>query len=312
MTVRLIPFLQATQATAPASSSRGVNIGVQPCFTIIYTAVPIMPSPYAMTQMQAMPEADKRLIARWLDMGAPYNNEAADLQRPVLTITPALQNGTIASVLVGLWDDSPLDYSKFSVVNDGEAKDITPTITGVPTVVSIQLDQPVTAANASTISYTFTIYDSPDRSLDINQPTVVAQNRTQVTYTGVGLMRLADTGNSTPPPPTLIPVDDTASTAYQTAVTINILANDPPGSVAQSVSQPANGAAALNADQTVTYTPSAGFSGTDTFTYAVDGNNAIVTVTVGAAPPPTITPAQQAILDELNKTITDLKALWGI
>ncbi|MDC8013822.1 Ig-like domain-containing protein [Tahibacter soli] len=86
--------------------------------------------------------------------------------------------------------------------------------------------------------------------------------------------------------------DDTASTQPATPVTIAVLSNDsdPDGdtlSVA-SVGTPANGTAALGANGAVTYTPAAGFTGTDTFTYTVsDGKGgtatARVTVTIGAA-----------------------------
>jgi hypothetical protein len=76
-----------------------------------------------------------------------------------------------------------------------------------------------------------------------------------------------------------------------------VLANDtdPDGNqlTVTNLTQPANGATATNANQTVTYTPPAGFTGTTTFTYtASDGqatsNVATVTVTVtggGGSPP---------------------------
>jgi subtilisin family serine protease len=91
-----------------------------------------------------------------------------------------------------------------------------------------------------------------------------------------------------------VAVNDSTSTAYQTAVTIPVLANDGdvdggPLSVIL-VTSPVNGAAVTNPDETVTYTPTAGFSGVDAFTYTVsDGAggtaSASVSVTVGAAPP---------------------------
>jgi hypothetical protein len=49
---------------------------------------------------------------------------------------------------------------------------------------------------------------------------------------------------------------------------------------------PANGAAVVNADGTITYTPNPGFSGVDTFTYSVEGSTATVTVNVAAPPAP--------------------------
>ncbi|WP_162276021.1 Ig-like domain-containing protein, partial [Roseimaritima ulvae] len=85
--------------------------------------------------------------------------------------------------------------------------------------------------------------------------------------------------------------DDTASTDEDTAVTLNVLANDADIdgdslSIA-SVGQPANGTASVNEDGTITYTPTANFNGVDGFSYSIsDGNggsdSAVVTVTVNS------------------------------
>jgi hypothetical protein len=63
------------------------------------------------------------------------------------------------------------------------------------------------------------------------------------------------------------------------------------GLTAAVVTNPSNGTLSLNGNGSFTYTPSAGFSGTDSFTYkasdgAADSNVAAVTITVGPAPPP--------------------------
>jgi Big-like domain-containing protein len=88
---------------------------------------------------------------------------------------------------------------------------------------------------------------------------------------------------NTPP----VGTDDSASTFKNTPVTINVLANDTDADgdaiSVSSLGLPAHGTAALNADGTVTYSPNAGFSGTDTFTYRpFDGTDAgnVTTVTV--------------------------------
>ena len=95
---------------------------------------------------------------------------------------------------------------------------------------------------------------------------------------------------STPPNTAPNAVDDAATTAPGTAVTIDVLANDSdadgdPLSV-DSVDDPANGAAAINGDGTLTYTPDAGFTGSDVFDYTVsdgeDDDTATVTVLVSA------------------------------
>ncbi|MEI2692525.1 MAG: Ig-like domain-containing protein [Anaerolineae bacterium] len=86
--------------------------------------------------------------------------------------------------------------------------------------------------------------------------------------------------------PTALP--DSAATAIDTAITIDVLAND--GDVdgdalsVSALSQPAHGAASSDG-VTVIYTPSAGYFGSDAFSYTLsDGNGgsatALVTVTV--------------------------------
>ena len=86
---------------------------------------------------------------------------------------------------------------------------------------------------------------------------------------------------------------DTATTAYVTAVTLNVLANDsdPEGGALTlvSVSTPAHGQAVMNSGQVV-YTPNAGFAGDENFTYVVadpEGNSSTgnITVTVTNNPP---------------------------
>jgi hypothetical protein len=98
-------------------------------------------------------------------------------------------------------------------------------------------------------------------------------------------------------------VDDSATTMESVPVAIDVLANDsdPEGQSISvfGVTQGANGSVAVNPDGTVTYSPDAGFSGTDTFTYEItDGNggsdSATVTVTVEPAPTPTNTPEPTA------------------
>ena len=81
--------------------------------------------------------------------------------------------------------------------------------------------------------------------------------------------------------------DDQAQTQRNTSVDIDVLANDSgTGIEITSVGTPDNGTAAASA-QGITYTPAAGFVGTDTFTYTITGDNgetdsATVTVSVTA------------------------------
>ncbi|MFY0646028.1 Ig-like domain-containing protein [Sulfitobacter geojensis] len=65
------------------------------------------------------------------------------------------------------------------------------------------------------------------------------------------------------------PVDDLVNAVSETANTFAVIANDSGGAPdsVTIVSAPQNGTAAVNADLTVTYTPNAGFTGSDSFTY---------------------------------------------
>lgn len=102
------------------------------------------------------------------------------------------------------------------------------------------------------------------------------------------------------PPPNQAPVanSDSYSTVANTALTIaaaGVLANDtdPDGNAltAALVTPPSNGTLALNSDGSFTYSPNAGFSGTDQFTYqandgTVNSSPATVSLTVTATPAP--------------------------
>ena len=86
--------------------------------------------------------------------------------------------------------------------------------------------------------------------------------------------------DSCAPPPVGSPIAtaDSAATASDTPVTINLVANDTDsdGTIDAStltiVASPANGTALSNGDGTVTYTPNATFGGTDMFAYTVKDN----------------------------------------
>jgi VCBS repeat-containing protein len=80
-------------------------------------------------------------------------------------------------------------------------------------------------------------------------------------------------------------IDDSASTNEETAVIIGVLANDTDvegnSLSVTAVTQGANGAVIINPDNSITYTPSLNFVGTDSFTYSVsDGNGGTDSATV--------------------------------
>ncbi len=81
------------------------------------------------------------------------------------------------------------------------------------------------------------------------------------------------------------PVDDSARTGRDQSVDVDVRANDsdPDGDAltVDSVTQPAHGSAAIQADGTVRYTPASGFEGRDSFTYTVgDGRGGAATAEV--------------------------------
>ncbi|KGO91131.1 Ig-like domain-containing protein [Flavobacterium subsaxonicum] len=68
--------------------------------------------------------------------------------------------------------------------------------------------------------------------------------------------------------------NDSATTAKNNAITLNVLSNDVVGANAtlksiEIVTAPANGDVVINADNTITYTPVNGFYGTNTFSYKI-------------------------------------------
>ena len=111
--------------------------------------------------------------------------------------------------------------------------------------------------------------------------------------------------------------DDSANTDKDVALTIDVLNNDtdPNGDTLYviSVTQPLNGFAVIDGNNTVIYTPSAGFSGNDSFTYVIsDGkgtDTATVSVTVNSSttpPPQNTAPTANAGADksvQVNQTI---------
>lgn len=98
-----------------------------------------------------------------------------------------------------------------------------------------------------------------------------------------------------PPPDEVFAHDDTFAGAIDETITGNVLANDKPAAdqlLAAKTSDPATGTATIDPDGALTYTPTAGFEGTETLTYeacsksnADDCDTATVTITIPVPPP---------------------------
>lgn len=85
-----------------------------------------------------------------------------------------------------------------------------------------------------------------------------------------------------------VAANDTANTVLNTAVIVSVLTNDidPDAQFisVSSVSLPTHGTAVINANGTVTYTPTTGYLGADTFTYTIsDGAGGTAAATVNVA-----------------------------
>ena len=111
--------------------------------------------------------------------------------------------------------------------------------------------------------------------------------------------------------------DDMATTVAGTAVTFDALTNDSAGADglgSVTFRTASNGTVVRNNDGTFTYTPNAGFSGSDSFTYTMtdgDGDTATATVTITVTGPPA--PVNDIILhnDIVTGTLFDVPE-WAL
>ena len=214
--------------------------------------------------VSSMSEAEKRLIARWIDIGAPKVNVQDDLIRPVMTLTPVSSGDTISAVLVGVWDDSAIDYTRFRVTANGT--DITPTVTGTPDVIKVVLPTPVTPDNADNQALSFEIWDKPDRSLSLVQPNVQAANRTHMDVTGRALLRMANTSANHAPTATMASITAPQGTSSQGVIPSVTDPDTGDSHLYSIVSQPKHGTAEVINNRLV-YTSAVDYLGPDSFTY---------------------------------------------
>jgi large repetitive protein len=127
-----------------------------------------------------------------------------------------------------------------------------------------------------------------------------------VTATDAGGLSTSQTFSWTVTNPPPIAIIDTASTAEETTVNINVLANDsdPDGDVLTvTLASAGNGTVVILPNGTIDYTPGPNFNGTDTITYTIsDGNGgtstATVAVSVGAVNDPPVAVDDASSTDE--------------
>lgn len=205
-------------------------------------------------------------------------------QAPVATDDTASTSENTAVTVDVLSNDDDADGDALTVVIAAPASDGTAAVTADQTII-------YTPDNDFTGSDSF-IYEVNDGAGGTDTATVTIN---------------VDSINAPP-----VAVDDSAETLTETAVIINVLDNDsdPDGdvlSVAITVAA-ANGVAELNANNTVSYTSVAAFTGTDSFDYTIDdgaGGTATATVTVNVNAvntPPVAT--DDGVTTEVNDPIT--------
>lgn len=237
-----------------------------------------------------MPEEEKRLLARWIDLGAPKTNIHDDLARPVLTLTPVVNAGAVDTVLVGVWDDSALDYSRFEVRHNGSVIMSGADIVGTPSVISVPLPVNITDSNASANEFEFEIWDKPDRSLSLVNPGVAAANRTHLTVDGHGLLRMVGASTNHAPTSTSATIDAVSGVE---SFAIPYVTDPDVGDthLISFVAQPGHGSTYIDNNRLV-YVSDPGYVGSDSFRYQVHdlggltvSGSATVTVTAPPAPP---------------------------
>jgi hypothetical protein len=192
------------------------------------------------------------------------------------TAQPPIANDDIATTD----EDTPITIDLLA--NDTDADG-----TLNPSTVMIMEDPANGSATIDEVTGAATYTPNPD----FNGPdsfSYAVQDDAQMT-SNPGLVSLMVNPINDPP----LAADDSATVQADSPVTIDILANDTDTdghtlSLAE-VSDPLNGSAQANADNSITYTPGTGFTGADSFTYVVSdgfGETSAAKVTVTVSEPP--------------------------
>jgi hypothetical protein len=209
--------------------------------------------------------------------GIDDSNEAtvtinvSDVNEPPTVETPADQT-----------DDEGGAVSLAIIASDPNGDTLTYSASGLPTDLSID---PNSGVISGTIS--FDAVDHPDLSAVYSVTVVVDDGSLSDSAT---FDWSVNDVNRDP-----VAVEDAATTDPNTEVTVAVLANDSDAdgdalNVAGIELAPLNGSVTINNDDTITYTPDTGFSGTDNFDYGVDdgfggADVARVTINVTNVPP---------------------------
>jgi gliding motility-associated-like protein len=207
-----------------------------------------------------------------------------------LTVNPGTPG--VSLVKTAVVNGDKVTYT-FTFKNTGDVTLSTVTLTDTKLGI-INKDIPVTGGLAPGASTTYTeVYTLTDAE----KATGTVSNSASVKAQTPGAVEVGDisgtdennddsTITTLPAPP--VAADDQANTHANVEVIIPVQDNDDAGTV-EIVTAPDHGTVVVNTDGTVTYTPTAGYTGEDAFTYHVknaDGyysNTATVTMTINSA-----------------------------
>jgi parallel beta-helix repeat protein len=150
-----------------------------------------------------------------------------------------------------------------------------------PTLVGTQQTTVALTTAWQEVTLTYVAASPGSSTLDLNGFATSVPPGTCFSADDVSLVRTAGAPPNEPPNA----VDDTATTSQDSPVSIPVLDNDtdPDGHTlsVSGVGSPSHGTAAANSNGTITYSPAAGYTGPDSFTYtASDGNGGQDTATV--------------------------------
>lgn len=188
-----------------------------------------------------------------------------------VTVNPVSDPPEAALGLVFVQEDSSIDINLYG--HDADGDPITWAITSGPTHGTLTNFDPATGAVTYTPDADYNGADSFDYSV------------TAVDGTDTGGLSISVNEENDPPEA----LDDTASTDEDTAVTIDLAANDsdPDGDTLTYTidTDPSNGTVTIDPSGSAVYTPNADYVGTDTFVYQVSDpygatDTANVTVTI--------------------------------
>jgi large repetitive protein len=214
----------------------------------------------------------------------PRDNTGVDIVVPV-TVTDN-NGGTFASTVT------------FRITNPGPMANTDSVTTSVNTAVAVNLlaNDTDPDSDALTVVGTPTVANSAQGTIALVNGTWVFTPATG--FTGVATINytiqdIDGATSSSTHDVTVVPlaaVDDSYTTAYLTPVDGNAATGDtfPVGSVFSTSTLPGHGTVVMNANGTYTYTPAAGFAGTDTFRYLVTapgGGTVMATETIVVTPP---------------------------